>query len=74
MKSEADALQELSKASRELEKYKAVYGDHSTLPPDASKLADQLQKKEDEIRRLRLLDTQHGQVRRMILGILRTSC
>lgn len=69
MKAEADAVQKLSETRSELEKYKVVYGDHSTLPPDASELAEQLKQKEDEIQRLRLLDTQRAQVRRIPFGI-----
>lgn len=62
MKAEADALQKLSEVTEQLEKYQTVYGDPSTLPPDVSKLADQARQKESEIQKLRLLDTQRGQV------------
>jgi hypothetical protein len=63
MKAEADARQQLSAVEAQLEKYRTVYGDPSTLPLDASKLAEQLQRKEEENQRLRLLDTQHSLVR-----------
>jgi E3 ubiquitin-protein ligase BRE1 len=66
MKAEADARQQLSAVEAQLEKYKMVYGDPSSLPLDASKLAEQLQQKEDENHRLRLLDTQRSQVRRFL--------
>ncbi|KAF9469928.1 BRE1 E3 ubiquitin ligase-domain-containing protein [Collybia nuda] len=61
MKAEADAIQKLAEARTELEKYKAVYGNHSTIPSDASELSEQLKQKEDEIERLRLLNTQRAQ-------------
>jgi hypothetical protein len=64
MKAEADALQKLSEVTSQLEKYKMVYGDPSTLPHDVSKLVDQARQKESEIQRLRLLDTQRSQVSR----------
>lgn len=63
MKAEADALQKLSEAEAQLVKYKTIYGDNSTLPPDVSKMAEQLGQKEDEIQKLRLLDIHHTQVR-----------
>lgn len=62
MKAEADALEKLSEVRSQLEKYQAVYGDPSTLPPDISVLARQLQQKEEEIKRLRLLENYHNQV------------
>lgn len=61
MKAEVDACQQLSVVKVQLEKYKTVYGDPSTLPLDASKLMEQLQQKEEENQRLRLLDTQRSQ-------------
>lgn len=61
IQAEADARQKLSAVEAQLEKYKTVYGDPSSFPLDASKLAQQ---KEDENHRLRLLDTQRSQVRR----------
>jgi len=61
MQAEADARQKLSAVEAQLEKYKTVYGDPSSFPLDAYKLAEQLQQKEDENHRLRLLDTQRSQ-------------
>jgi len=58
---EAEARQQLANVTKQLEKYQSVYGDSSTLPPDVQQLLDQLQQKEDEIRKLRLLDTQRGE-------------
>jgi E3 ubiquitin-protein ligase BRE1 len=62
MKAEAEVRQQLSDVEAQLEKYKAVYGDPSTFPPDVCKLTEQLQQKEDENQRLRLSDTQRSQV------------
>ncbi|KAF5370755.1 hypothetical protein D9758_001925 [Tetrapyrgos nigripes] len=61
MQAEVDALQRLSDVSTELNKYRKVYGDVSSLEPDVSKLATFLQEKEDELHRLRLLDSQRAQ-------------
>jgi E3 ubiquitin-protein ligase BRE1 len=69
VKAEAEVRQQLSEVEAQLEKYKAVYGDPSTLPPDVSKLAERLQQKEDENQRLRLLDTQRSQVCRSFWAI-----
>ncbi|KAG6831681.1 hypothetical protein H0H92_008324 [Tricholoma furcatifolium] len=61
IKGEADAVQKLAEVQAQLDKYKAVYGDSSALPADASKLAQQLQLKEEEVRKLRLQQVQHSQ-------------
>ncbi|KAG5648585.1 hypothetical protein DXG03_003196 [Asterophora parasitica] len=61
LKAEMDALQALAQAQAELKKYKSIYGDTSSLPPDVSTLSEQLQQKEEELQRLRLLDIQHSQ-------------
>ncbi|KAH9485124.1 E3 ubiquitin-protein ligase BRE1 [Psilocybe cubensis] len=58
MKSEANALQQLSKLKAELDKYQRTYGTLSTLPPDVSELAKELRAKETELEKLRLLETQ----------------
>ena len=62
MKAEAEARQQLVRAKRELSEYQSVFGDLSVLSPDMQALSDQLRQKEDEINRLRLLNTQHTQV------------
>ena len=59
---EAEARQQLADVTKQLEKYQSVYGDSSTLPLDVQQLSDQLQRKEDEVQKLRLLDTQRGEV------------
>lgn len=70
MQAEADARQKLADVTIQLKRYQEIYGDASsssstsdTLTPDVKQLADQLKLKEDEIKRLRLLDIQRGQVR-----------
>lgn len=63
MKSEANTLQQLSKLKAELDKYQRTYGTLSTLPPDASQLAEQLHTKELELEKLRLLETERKEVR-----------
>ncbi|KAG6920311.1 hypothetical protein DXG01_005080 [Tephrocybe rancida] len=60
-KAEADALQKVADIQLQLDKYKAVYGDTSALPPDTSTLVEQLRHKEEEVQRLRLQDIQHTQ-------------
>lgn len=67
MEAEADALQKLAAATARLEKYENTYGNLSTLPPDVAQLAERLQEQEDEIKRLRLIDAQHTQVRRWVI-------
>lgn len=62
MRAEAEARQKLAGAICELERYQSVYGKLSTFPPDTQSLAKQLQEKEDEIKRLKLLDQQREQV------------
>jgi E3 ubiquitin-protein ligase BRE1 len=59
---EAEARQQLTDVTKQLKKYQSVYGNSSTLPPDVQQLSDQLQHKEEEIQRLRLLDAQRGEV------------
>lgn len=54
--------QQLADVTKQLEKYQSVYGDSSALPPDVQQLSDQLQRKEKEVERLRLLDMQRGEV------------
>ncbi|KAK1218814.1 E3 ubiquitin-protein ligase bre1 [Marasmius sp. AFHP31] len=61
IQAESDALQKLSDVSKELEKYRRVYGELTSLQPDVGQLASQLQQKDDELQRLRLLDQQREQ-------------
>ena len=62
MEAEADAIQRLSQAKAELEKYQRTYGVLSALPPDVSQLAEQLHLKEVELEKLRLLEHQRQEV------------
>ncbi|PFH53827.1 hypothetical protein AMATHDRAFT_136911 [Amanita thiersii Skay4041] len=61
MRSEAEARMKLAEVTAQLEKYQRVYGNSSTLPPDVSHLAEQLKQKENELQRLRLINTQQTQ-------------
>ncbi|KAF9568023.1 BRE1-domain-containing protein [Agrocybe pediades] len=58
MQAEAEALEQLSKARKELDKYQRIFGSSSSLSPDASHLAEQLRAKESELEKLRLLERQ----------------
>ncbi|KAF9263329.1 BRE1-domain-containing protein [Marasmius fiardii PR-910] len=66
VQAEAEALQKLSDVSAQLERYRTVYGEFSSLQPDVSQLASQLQQKEDELQRFRLLDKQREQTETML--------
>ncbi|GBE81020.1 E3 ubiquitin-protein ligase BRE1 [Sparassis crispa] len=62
IKAEAEARELLVNAQIQLERYQAVYGSGSSaLPPDTQKLTEELQRKEDENRRLRLQEKQREQ-------------
>ncbi|KAI0048255.1 hypothetical protein FA95DRAFT_1678426 [Auriscalpium vulgare] len=61
MRSEAEARQQLAEATKVLSRYKSTYGEPSTLPPDTQRLSEQLRKKEDEIRALRLQESQRAE-------------
>ncbi|KAF8635226.1 hypothetical protein AX17_004001 [Amanita inopinata Kibby_2008] len=61
MKAEANTRQKLSEVTAELERYQRIYGNSSSLPPDVSQLAEQLQQKENELQQLRLVNTQKSQ-------------
>lgn len=58
---EAEAHQQLAEVTKQLEKYRSVYGDSSSLPSDVQGLSQELQRKEEEVSKLRLLDTQRGE-------------
>ena len=55
MKAEVHALEELSKATAELDQYRKTFGNLLGLPPDVAQLAEQLQLKEAELEKLRLV-------------------
>ncbi|THV02428.1 BRE1-domain-containing protein [Dendrothele bispora CBS 962.96] len=61
IEAENDALQKLADVSAKLERYQAVYEDLTSMSPDVAKLTVTLQEKEDELHRLRLLDSQRTQ-------------
>lgn len=62
MHAEAEALQRLAEATRELERYRKVYGDVSAFPADVQHLAAQLALKQAENETLRLSEEQHKEV------------
>ncbi|KAF5393233.1 hypothetical protein D9757_000741 [Collybiopsis confluens] len=59
IQSEAEALRKLSEVSSQLAKFRNVYGEIPSA--DSSQMTSELQRKEDELQRLRLLDRQHTQ-------------
>ncbi|KAJ3869772.1 hypothetical protein EV359DRAFT_29186 [Lentinula novae-zelandiae] len=59
VKSEVEARQKLAEVTAQLIKYQSLYGELSSVQPDS--LANELQRKEDELRRSRLLNAQHAQ-------------
>ena len=60
-KAEAEVRQQLAHAASQLQKYEAIYGNSSTLPPDLQKLEAQLRLKSDEIEELKLKDFQRNE-------------
>lgn len=63
MQAEANALEKLAEVSSKLATYQRICGDLSSLSPGTAQLTEQLRQKEEELHRLRLLDTQRSQVR-----------
>ncbi|KAL0956409.1 hypothetical protein HGRIS_002557 [Hohenbuehelia grisea] len=59
IRADAETKAKLEEVTAQLEKYQAVYGDASMLPPEIQKLSDLLQQKEAEIVRLRALEAHH---------------
>lgn len=59
---EADLRRQVEQVQKQLEKYQAVYGDSSSLPPETAQLSEELQRKQDEIEKLRIQDKQREQV------------
>ncbi|KAJ3840279.1 hypothetical protein F5878DRAFT_675071, partial [Lentinula raphanica] len=59
IRSEAEAQQKLVQIKTQLDQYQSIYGKLDATAPDS--LQSELQRKEDELRRLRLLDAQHAQ-------------
>lgn len=62
-KVEAEVRRQLAQVEKELDKYRAVYGDASSMPAEVSQLSEQLQRKQDELDKLHLQDQQREQVR-----------
>ncbi|KAJ4476997.1 hypothetical protein C8J55DRAFT_516353 [Lentinula edodes] len=59
VQSEVEARQKLAEVTAQLTQYQNLYGELSSVQPDS--LVNELQHKEDELRRLRLLNAQHAQ-------------
>ncbi|EAU91038.2 hypothetical protein CC1G_03206 [Coprinopsis cinerea okayama7 len=57
----AEAEEKLKQVTSELTKFKQVFGDLQSLPPDTAELAARLQTQSEEIERLRLLNKQYEQ-------------
>lgn len=70
MRSEAAARQELAKVSKLLKQYQSTYGESSTLLPDAKHLSEQLQRKEEEVKLLKLQEEQRAQAETSLYGEL----
>ena len=61
-KSEAEVRRQLAQVQKELDKYRAVYGNASSLPPDVAQLSEQLQRKQQELDKVQLQDREREQV------------
>ena len=59
---ETEVRQQLADVKKQLEKYQSIYGNSSSSTPEVKRLSSELQKKEEEVQKLRLLDTQRGEV------------
>lgn len=55
MRLQADALQRLSEVNAELQKYRQVFGDFGSQPPDVAQLVAKLRQKEAELEKLQLV-------------------
>ena len=61
-KSEAEVRRQLAQVQKELDKYRAVYGNASSLPPDVAQLSEQLQRKQQELDKVQLQDKEREKV------------
>jgi E3 ubiquitin-protein ligase BRE1 len=68
LRSEADARRQLAEANSILARYKATYGESSSLPQDTRELSERLQQKEDELKTLRLQEAQRAQAESELYG------
>ncbi len=68
--SEAEVRRQLAHVQKQLDKYQAVYGDASSMPPETAQLSEQLQRKQDELDKLRLQDKQREQAESAIYSEL----
>ncbi|KAI8993085.1 BRE1-domain-containing protein [Trametes punicea] len=58
---EADLRRQVEELQKQLEKYRAVYGNVSSLPPDAARMSEELQRKQAEIDNLHIQEKQREQ-------------
>ena len=61
LRSEADARRQLAAANDLLTRYLSTYGESSSLPPQTRELSEQIKRKEEELKGLRLQDSQREQ-------------
>ena len=72
VKGEAEARRQLAQVQKQLERYQAVYGDASSMPPETAQLSEQLQHKQDELDKLRLQDSNRDQV--VLISVQKRFC
>ncbi|KAI0031751.1 hypothetical protein K488DRAFT_86539 [Vararia minispora EC-137] len=70
IRSEADVRRQLAEVSNLLARYKATYGESSTLPPETHELSERLQDKEGELKALKLQVAQREQAESELYGEL----
>ena len=70
MRAQADAMEQLSKATVELQNYRQVFGESCNLSPDVTQLAEQLRAKETELEKFRLIARELESVRDLISHII----
>ncbi|CDO75357.1 hypothetical protein BN946_scf184966.g25 [Trametes cinnabarina] len=58
---EAEWRLQVEQLQKELDKYQAVYGNGSSLPPETAQLSEQLQRQQTEIEKLRVQEKQREQ-------------
>ncbi|KAI0819960.1 BRE1-domain-containing protein [Trametes gibbosa] len=58
---EAELHNQVQQLQKQLERYQAVYGDTSSLPPETTQLSEQLQRKQDEIEKMLIQEKQREQ-------------
>jgi regulatory protein YycH of two-component signal transduction system YycFG len=62
-RNEAELLERVNELSAKLQRYQLLYGDTSAQSPDLADLMRRLEDRDRELEALRLVDSQHEQVR-----------